>query len=131
MIKNERDSTKTCIVFEQSSKIGNNPSLNDFLHSGPCLLPLIFNILLRFRIGDVALVADIKQAFLHIEIEEGDADFCGWKIFQKNTKFLRVVFGVTSSPSFIGSDNKVTCNKIYCRSDCSGSFENIIVGCVC
>ena len=75
VIKNERDTTKTRIVFEQSSKIGNHPSLNDFLHSGPCLLPLIFDILLRFRIRDVALVADIKQAFLHIEIEEGDRDF--------------------------------------------------------
>ena len=72
MIKNERDTTRTRIVFDASSKIGNNPSLNDCLHSGPCLLPLIFDILLRFRIGDMALVADIKQAFLNTEIDEGN-----------------------------------------------------------
>ena len=72
VIKNERDTTRTLIVFDASSKIANNPSLNDCLHSGPCLLPLIFDILLRFRIGDMALVADIKQAFLNIEIDEGN-----------------------------------------------------------
>ena len=75
MIKNERDTTKTRIVFDAASKTGNNPSLNDCLHSGPCLLPLIFDILLRFRIRDLVLVADIKQAFLKIEIDEGDRDF--------------------------------------------------------
>ena len=53
MIKNECDTTKTRIVFNALSKIGNNSSLNDCLHSGPCLLPLIFDILQRFRIGDV------------------------------------------------------------------------------
>ena len=75
VIKNERDATKTRIVFDASSKIGNNPSLNDCLQSGPCFLPLIFNILLRFRIGDMGLVADIKQMFLNVEIGEGDKDF--------------------------------------------------------
>ena len=38
-------------------------------------LPLIFDTLLRFRIRDVALVADIKQAFLNIEIDEEERDF--------------------------------------------------------
>ena len=75
VIKNERDATKTRIVFDVSSKIGNNPSLNDCLQSDPCFLPLIFNILLRFRIGDMGLVADIKQMFLNVEIGEGDRDF--------------------------------------------------------
>ena len=53
MIKNECDTTKTRIVFNALSKIGNNSSLNDCLHSGPCLLHLVFDILQRFRIGDV------------------------------------------------------------------------------
>ena len=114
VIKNERDTTKTRIVFDASSKIGNNPSLNDCLHSVPCLLPLIFDILLRFRIGDVALVADIKQAFLNIEIDEGDRGFLRFlwveNISEKGKivvyRFLRVVFGVTSSPFLLGATIK-------------------------
>ena len=34
-----------------------------------------FDILLRFRIGDVGLVADIKQVILKIETDEGYKDF--------------------------------------------------------
>ena len=70
VIKNERDTTKTRIVFD-TSKVGNNPSLNDCLHSGHCLLPLIFDIFMRFRIGDVDLVEDIKQAFLTCKKVQG------------------------------------------------------------
>ena len=84
--------TKTDIVFDASSKKdspslkeikGNNPLLNDCLHGGPCLLPLIFDIVLRFRNRDVALVADIKQAFLNIEIDQGDRDFLR-SLWEKN-----------------------------------------------
>ena len=83
MIKNERDTTKTRIVFDASSKVGNNPSLNDCLHSGHCLLPLIFDIFIRFRIGGVDLVEDMKQAFLNIELDEGDRDFLSF-LWMKN-----------------------------------------------
>ena len=78
MLQNERDKTETRIIFDTSSKRGYNPSLNDCLHASPCLLPLIFDILLRFRNGDVVLIGDIKQAFLNIEIDEGNVceDFC-------------------------------------------------------
>ena len=114
MIKNERDRTKTRIVFDASSKLGNNPSLNNCLHSGPWLLPLIFDILLRFRIGDVGLVVDIKQAFINIEIDEGDRDFLRFlgveNISEKDKivvcRFLRVVFWVTSSPFLLGATIK-------------------------
>ena len=43
--------------------------MNDTLHSGPCLLPIILEILSRFHLGRIALVADICQAFLQIEID--------------------------------------------------------------
>ena len=104
MIKSECDTAKTRIVFDASSKIGNNPSLNECLHSGPRLLPM-FDILLRFRIGDMALVADINKEFLNIEIDEGDKDFLRFLwveyISEKDKiivyRFFRVVFGVASS----------------------------------
>ena len=74
-IKNERETTEARILYDVSSKMGNNPSLNDFLHSGTCLLPLIFDILFRFRIVDMVLVADIKRVFLNIEIDDCYRDF--------------------------------------------------------
>ena len=69
-IKNEYGKKKTCIVFDASSKIGNTPCLFGCLHASPCLLPLVFDILLRFRIGDEGLVAHLKQAFLNKEIDK-------------------------------------------------------------
>ena len=67
--KDNRETTEVRIVFDASAQISRNePSLNDNLYTGPCLLPYVFDILLRSRIGKYALIADIKQAFLQIEV---------------------------------------------------------------
>ena len=102
VVKSERETKKTRIVFDASSKIGNNTSLNDCLHSSLCLLPLTFNILLRFRIWDVGLVGDIKQAFISIDIDVGERDFFRFlwmeNISEKHKmvvyRILRVLFGL-------------------------------------
>ena len=39
---------KICIVFDTSAHINGEPCLNDILDPGPCLILLIFDILLRF-----------------------------------------------------------------------------------
>ena len=62
----------------------------------------------------MALVADIKQAFLNIEIDEGDSGFLRFlwveNISEKGKivvyRFLRMVFGVTSSPFLLGATIK-------------------------
>ena len=64
VIRNERDTTKICLVFDASAKSPKQPSLNDISYSKPCLLSLVQDILLRFRRGQTAVVADIQQAFL-------------------------------------------------------------------
>lgn len=71
--------------------------------AGPWLLPHIFDIFLWFRIRKIALVSDIKQAFL----AENDHDYL-WMIWFDNvliTKtimkllpFTSLVFGPKSSP---------------------------------
>ena len=48
VIREDRDTSKLRIVFDASSKIKGEPCLNDILYSGPCLLPYLFDILLRF-----------------------------------------------------------------------------------
>ena len=88
------------------------PSLNDCLYVGPSLLPLLFDILLRFRLHRIALVADIEKAFLNISISEEDRDFLRFlwvndiKSDQPEVvvyRFARVVFGVASSPFLLNA----------------------------
>ena len=68
VIKKDREATKLRIVFDAASKTKNDLSLNGSLLTCPCLLPLLNDI--RFRIGKYGLVADIKQAFLQICLNE-------------------------------------------------------------
>ena len=73
--RSDHDTSKLRIVFDGSAKMRNEPSLNDKLKRGPCLLPYLFDILLRFWTGKIGLVGDIKEAFLQIEIAEEHRDF--------------------------------------------------------
>ena len=94
-------------VFDASCN-NSGPSLNECLYPGPNLLSKIFNILLRFRFNVIGILADIKQAFLNIEISKEHQDFLRFLWFENTStdenvrvvvfRFLRVVFGVTSSP---------------------------------
>ena len=49
--------------------------LNDCLHVGPPLTPLLWNILLQFRENRVTLVANIEKAFLNFEVNKEDRDY--------------------------------------------------------
>ena len=108
VVRAEAETTKVRIVYDASCKDRKTrTSLNDCLHIGPTLTPLIFNILLRFRENKVVLVGDIEKAFLNIEVHTADRD-CLRFLWFKNCwsenseivvfRFLRVVFGVNSSP---------------------------------
>lgn len=66
------EATKTCIVFNASSKVGT--VYTDSL-ALPCILPLIFDIQLRFRFGEKASIVYIQLAFLNIEIDISNRDF--------------------------------------------------------
>ena len=108
MIRQESETTKVRVVYDASCKDKvTKSSLNDCLHVGPPLTPLIVNILLRFRMWKVALVGDIAKAFLMIEVDPADRDVLRF-LWVKDVnaeapeiivlRFNRVVFGVNSSP---------------------------------
>ena len=107
VIREDAETTKVRIVFDASCKQHKNgTSLNDCLHVGPPLTPLLFDILLRFRINNAALVGDIEKAFLNIEIDPIDRDCLRFlwidDIEAKNPEIIvfrynTVVFGVNSS----------------------------------
>ncbi|UYV70861.1 hypothetical protein LAZ67_8000899 [Cordylochernes scorpioides] len=109
-----RDGRTTPIrpVFDASCKKKGLPSLNQCLEKGDNLIELIPDLLLRFRLGKYGIIADIRQAFLQIQVREEDREFLRflwWKKDQKTLKFYRhcrVVFGLTSSPFLLAATIK-------------------------
>ena len=109
VIRKQAETTKVRIVFDASSKERKTGlSLNDTLHTGPSLTPLLFDVLLRLRIHKVVLIGDIKSAFLSIEVDERDRNALRffWLdcLEDKDVKnpvifrSCRVIFGAGPSP---------------------------------
>ena len=63
VIREDKASTKIRIVYDASAK-NKGPSLIESLYKGPCLIPLLFDVLLRFRAHDMALTADNNRKSL-------------------------------------------------------------------
>ena len=62
VIHKEASTTKLKVVYDASAKSGKeSASLNDCLHKGPSLTPLLLDILLRFREKRVALIGDVEK----------------------------------------------------------------------
>ena len=108
VIRPEKSTTKYRIVVDASAKSSDGISLNDCLHKGPNLTPLLYDILIRFRTKSIALTADIAKAFLMISIAEPDRDYLRFLWFDDifsdqpkivRNRFARMIFGVTSSPA--------------------------------
>ena len=67
VIRKEAATTKLRVVFDASSKDSEKgTSLNDCLHVGQSLTPLLYDILLRLRENRIGIVSDIEKAFLNI-----------------------------------------------------------------
>ena len=108
VIRKETTTTKLRVVYDASAKSGKGGvSLNDYLHKGPSLTPLLFDILVRFREKRVALVGDIEKAFLNIEVDKADRVFLRFLWLENAShpeskiavyRFCRVVFGLNASP---------------------------------
>ena len=120
VVRKDHNTTKLRIVFDVSAKIRNEPSLNDILYSGPCLLPYLYDVLLRFQTGKIGLVGNNKQAFLQVEIAEQHQDFVRFFWFKDinemppkvtSLRSTRVVFGLTSSPFLLNGTIKIDVSK--------------------
>ena len=64
VVKENRETTKVRIVFDGSAHNTNEPSINYVLYFGPCLLPLIFDSLIGFRIGKIGIAATSNKHFI-------------------------------------------------------------------
>ena len=113
VVREQAETTKVRVVYDASCKDRTTKtSLNDCLHVGPALNPLMFDILIRFRENPVVLISDIKKAFLNIEVHSEDRDCLRflWVKYIHAAKpevityrFKRVVFGVNSSPFLLNA----------------------------
>ena len=75
VIKESAESTKLRIVYDASARANErSPSLNECLETGPSLQNLLWDVLVRNQFHHVAILGDIKQAFLQVRIEESDRD---------------------------------------------------------
>ena len=75
VVKENRETSKVRIVFDGSSKYKGEPSIIELLESGPYLLPLIYDIYLRFSFGPIVITTDIKPGFLQIPVAKEHQNF--------------------------------------------------------
>ena len=107
VIRTDTSTSKIRIVYDASSGAKDEISLNHCLLPGPSLTPLIFDILLRFRVYKTALTGDLEKAFHQLEIKPCQRNFLRFlwidNIYSDNPKILtfifnRLVFGLVSAP---------------------------------
>ena len=126
VVRNESLSTKLRAVFDASAMAKPScPSLNDCIHAGPPLSPVIFDILLRFRRRKIGLVADIEKAFLNIAINKEQRNLARflWIDDVNSTdptlvvyRFCCVIFGMNCSPFLLNATLKNHVTQHY-RND--------------
>ena len=119
VIREDKATTKLRVVYNGSAKT-KGPSLNDCLYKGEALNPLIFEILLRFRVPNVAITADAEAAYLQILVAPEDRDYMRLLYFDdinaENPKivkyrFTRVIFGATSSQFLLNGVTRIHAEK--------------------
>lgn len=112
----QKTTTKLRVVYDASAKT--RPyykSLNECLLRGPVMLHNLCGILMRFRLHEIALIADIEKAFLQIGLQQSQRDVTRFmwikdinnpNVYQDNIqeyRFCRVPFGIISSPFLLGA----------------------------
>ena len=104
ILRPDKSTTKIRIVFDASAKC-QGVSLNDAIFAGPKLQQSLFEVLLRFRKNPVAVVCDVAEMYLQVELLPSDRPFHRflWREMDSarppdEYEFQRLVFGVNASP---------------------------------
>lgn len=72
VVREESTTTKLRVVFDASCKTPGGPSLNDALMVGPIVQQDLRSIVMRSRTRPIMLIADIKQMYRQILVDERD-----------------------------------------------------------
>ena len=104
VIREDRETTKVRIVFDSAARC-KGISLNDVMLTGPKLQRDVLEILLRFRLRPVALVADIKEMLSQVVLAEKDRKYHRllWRDLDPTKpvdvyEAVRLTFGDRASP---------------------------------
>ncbi len=97
---------KIRVVFDSSAQY-QGTSLNSVLLQGPDLMNSLLGVMMRFRMGPVAVMADIQQMFFRFSVEEKHRNFLRFIWFKDNDpnselteyRMCSHVFGNSPSPS--------------------------------
>ena len=109
-------------VVKQSADASAKPqplesSINECMHTGPPLQPLLWDILVWCRVAPYLLLRDIGKAFLQISLHEEDRNafrfLFNLKGKEEHFRFTRVPFGVEANPFLLGEQQ---CNTTMISS---------------
>ncbi|XP_028173753.1 uncharacterized protein LOC114362514 [Ostrinia furnacalis] len=104
VIRMDRSTTKTRVVFNASDRSANGLSLNDTLMVGPTLQPELRHTIMRWRLHPICLIADIVKMYRQVKIAEKDVDYqrIVWRENEgdkiKDYRLLTVTFGTSCAP---------------------------------
>ena len=101
--KSSSSTTKIRAVFDASAKLSSDVSLNDILLVGPTIHPPLIDVLLRFRVHRIGLIADVSKMYRAIQLAKPDRDLHRfiWRSKPEDVlqdyRMTRVTFGVSAS----------------------------------
>lgn len=106
--KSSSTTTKLRAVFDASAATTSGISLNTTLMVGPTVHPSLIDVLIRFRMHRIALIADVSRMYRAVLLTHEDKDLHRFlwrddpKEALKDYRMTRVTFGVSAS-SFIAN----------------------------
>lgn len=68
LIRENNITTKLRVVFDSPAKTSNSWSLNAIMCTGPKLQRDIFDIILKWRLWEIVITADVEKMFMQIKI---------------------------------------------------------------
>ena len=101
--KESSSTTKLRAVFDASAPSSTGMSLNDTLLVGPTVHSSLSDVLLRFRLHRIALVADVSRMYRAVLLDDADKDLHRfvWRASQseplRDYRMNRITFGVAAS----------------------------------
>nr|XP_049706052.1 uncharacterized protein LOC126056570 [Helicoverpa armigera] len=105
VVRADKETSKTRVVFDASAKGSNDVSLNDELLVGPQLQDDLRDIVMRSRLHRVCYASDIQKMFLQVLLHKEDADTYQRLLWREEDsdpineyRMLRVTFGTASAP---------------------------------